>query len=429
MNVTRREFLRLLGSAGVALPALFGPPACTLPVVDAPNPETGLSLGYTAGDVTSSGAMIWLRAAPGSVVSIQYGNDASLARFLATPVFRVRQDADWTARIPLDGLEPKSAYYYRAVVEGRKPGPIARFVTAPSSDDPAKVSFCFSGDSRESYKPFTIMDAVRAQQPDFFLHLGDTIYADRGGSARRLEEFWAKYRGNRDDPATQRCFLETSFYVVWDDHEVEDNFAPDHPLAPIGKRAFLDYWPIRRNPQEPERIYRSFRWGKACELFLLDTRQYRDHKRATMLGAAQKRWLFDGLRASSALFKFVATSVPLYGGGNDRWDGYPKERAELLRFIAANRIRGVVFLSADLHYAAVIKIPRTKGLKEIAAGPLAAAMNVITNSAASRFEFFSNQTFNFAKVTVDPKLDQAHALVEFIDEKNEIFHSTKIEAV
>ena len=100
-----------------------------------------------------------------------------------------------------------------------------------------------------------------------------------------------------------------------------------------------------------------------------------------------------------------------------------------MRFIATNNIRGVVFLSADLHYAAVIKIPGTNGLKEIAAGPLAAAMNVITNSAASRFEYFSNKTFNFAKVTVDPKLDPAHAFVEFIDEKNQLFYSTKIKAV
>jgi phosphodiesterase/alkaline phosphatase D-like protein len=124
----------------------------------------------------------------------------------------------------------------------------------------------------------------------------------------------------------------------------------------------------------------------------------------------------------------VATSVALYGGGSDRWDGYPKERAELLRFIATNHIRGVVFLSADLHYAAVIKVPRTNGLREIAAGPLAAAMNVITNSAASRFEFFSNKTFNFAKITVDPKMDQPQALIEFIDEQNQLFHSTTIKA-
>jgi len=428
MPVTRREFLRLLAGAGVALPALIGQSACTLPVADGPDPRSGLSLGYTAGDVSSDGAVIWLRAVPDSVVAVRYGKDEALRDFTLSRSFKVRAEADWTAHIPLDGLEPRSTYYYRAVVEGRGPGPIARFVTAPRGDDPAKVSFCFSGDSRESYKPFAIMDAVRAQRPDFFLHLGDTIYADRGGAARRLEEFWAKYRANRDDAATQRCFLETSFYVVWDDHEVEDNFTPDHPLAPVGWRAFLDYWPIRLNAEEPERIYRSFRWGRACELFLLDTRQYRDPKRGTMLGAAQKQWLFDGLRASTATFKFVASSVTLYGGGSDRWDGYPKERRELLKFIAANRIRGVVFLSADLHYAAVSKVPRGNGLKEIAAGPLAAPMNVITNSASSRFEFFFNQSFNFAKVTVDPKLEPAHVLVEFFDEKNQLMHATRIAA-
>ena len=428
MGVTRREFLRLLGGAGIALPALLEQSACTLPVVDTPDPETGLSLGYTAGDVTADGAMIWLRAAPDSAVSIQYGKDQALQQFAETKSFKVRDDADSTALISLDGLEPKSTYYYRAVVAGRRPGPIARFVTAPTNDDPAKVSFCFSGDSRESYKPFTIMDAVSEQRPDFFLYLGDTIYADRGGSAQRLEEFWAKYRGNRDDAATQRCFLETSCYVVWDDHEVADNYEPDHPLAPIGRRAFLDYWPIRLNAEEPERIYRSFRWGRAFELLLLDTRQYRDRKRGTILGAAQKRWLFDQLASSSSLFKFVATSVPMSGGGSDRWDGFPKERAELIKFVATKKISGVVFLSADLHYAAVSRIPRGNGLKEIAAGPLAATLNLVTNGWSSRFEFFSARTFNFAKVTVDPTLQPAHARVEFFDDKNQLMYATKIAA-
>ena len=64
------------------------------------------------------------------------------------------------------------------------------------------------------------------------------------------------------------------------------------------------------------------------ELFLLDTRQYRDPGTGTMLGKAQKDWLFKRLAASSAIFKFVATSVPMAGGGIDRWDGYPAERAE-----------------------------------------------------------------------------------------------------
>jgi alkaline phosphatase D len=425
MNLSRREFLAMVGRLGATVPFLFGQSACRT-VVTAIDQETGLWLDYVAGDVTADGAVVWLRAETATRVGLQYGQDPALSQFLSTDSIPIEADRDNTARFQLERLEPETIYYYRAYIAGRKPGPIARFVTAPKPDDRAVVQFCFSADSRESYKPFVIMDAIRAQHPDFCLHLGDTIYADRGGAARTLEEFWAKYRANRDDAASQRCYLETSWYVVWDDHEVEDNYLPDNPLAPIGRKAFLDYWPIRRNPDEPGRIYRSFRWGQALELFILDARQYRNPKKGTMLGEEQKKWLLDGLSSSTALFKFVGTSVVMYGGGSDRWDGYPKERNEILRFIAAKNLRGVVFLSGDLHYAAISLIPRGKGVKEITAGPLAAPMNVITNGTVKRFEFFSNKTFNFAKITVDPTLQPSYALVEFFDERNNLMYQTKI---
>jgi alkaline phosphatase D len=379
-----------------------------------------------AGDVTPDGAMIWLRAEPKSQVFLHYSKESSLGDFSAIGPFPVDGDADYTALIKLEKLEPATTYYYRAAVAGKQPGYIARFVTAPKPDDAAKVSFCCSGDTRESYKPFTVMNAIRAQRPDFFLHLGDTIYADRGGTARHLPEFWAKYRANRDDAATQLCFNEISTYVTWDDHEVTDDYLPRNPLAPIGRKAFLDYWPIRRNLEEPERIYRSFGWGKALELFILDARQYRDRKHETMLGRSQKEWLFEGISQSGAIFKFIATSVPMAGGGSDRWDGYPRERAEILGYIRQKKITGVIFLSGDLHCAAITRIPKSNGLRDITAGPLAAPLNRITNGTASRFEFFEAENFNFAKITVDPKAEPVHALVEFIDQDNRVFYHTKM---
>jgi alkaline phosphatase D len=66
---------------------------------------------------------------------------------------------------------------------------------------------------------------------------------------------------------------------------------------------------------ERQRIYRSFRWGKAMELFLLDTRQYRDPNGRTMLGKTQKKWLLDKVSRSIALFKFIATSCPCLVAG------------------------------------------------------------------------------------------------------------------
>lgn len=423
--MTRREFLRLLGSASVAGPALIGQSACA-PTLTRTDTSTGLSLCYVAGDVTPDGAMVWLRAEPKSQVFLHYSKESSLGDFSSIGPFPLDGDADCTALIKLEKLEPATTYYYRAAVAGKQPGYIARFVTAPKPDDAAKVSFCCSGDTRESYKPFTVMNAVRAQHPDFFLHLGDTIYADRGGSAHQLSEFWAKYRANRDDAATQLCFGESSAYVVWDDHEVVDDYLPGNPLAVIGRKAFLDYWPIRRNPNEPQRIYRSFRWGKALELFLLDTRQYRDRKHGTMLGKLQKEWLFEEISRSQAIFKFIATSVPMAGGGNDRWDGYPRERSEIVGYIREKKITGVIFLSGDLHCAAITRIPKSSGLRDITAGPLAAPLNRISNGTARRYEFFLAENFNFAKITVDPKAEPVHALVEFIDQDNRLFYSTKI---
>jgi phosphodiesterase/alkaline phosphatase D-like protein len=116
------------------------------------------------------------------------------------------------------------------------------------------------------------------------------------------------------------------------------------------------------------------------------------------------------------------------GGGSDRWDGYPRERAELLHYINEKRIRGVYFLSGDMHYAAITRIPKSGGLKDITAGPLAAPLNRITNGTARRFEYFLAENFNFAKITVDPKTNPTTALLEFIDQDNRVFHTAKLSA-
>lgn len=416
-----------MGGAGLAAPALLGASGCAL-VLTRTDSGTGLSLCYAAGDVTHENAVIWLRAGPGSQVALQYGTDPAFGQFSLTAPSTVDPQADFTAQIALEKLLPATRYYYRAAVSDKTPGPVSSFVTAPGADDEAKVSFCFSADTRESYKPFTVMNAVRAQRPDFFLYLGDTIYADRNGTARQLPEFWAKYRTNREDPWLQACLCDTSLYVSWDDHEVVDDYLPGNPLAPIGRRAFLDYWPIRRFAAEPERIYRSFRWGKALELFVLDARQYRDLKLGTMLGKAQKEWLLNGISSSPAIFKFIATTVPMAGGGSDRWDGFPKEREEILRYINNRKLRGIIFLSADMHCAAITRIPRSGGLKDITAGPLAAPVNRVTDGTARRFEYYLAENFNFAKITVDPVKDRSKALVEFIDQDNRVFHTAKLSA-
>lgn len=390
---------------------------------------TGLSFACAVGDVTDDRAIVWLRAERESSVSVHYGREPGLTKYRSSRKRQATGEIDFTAQILIGGLQPKTTYYYRATVAGRTPGPICRFVTAPRMDDSADVLFAFGGDTKEGHQPFRIMDAIRAKDPDFFLHLGDTIYADAEGAAYQLPQFWAKYRRNRNDLPTQRLFSETSLYVTWDDHEVSGNYHPDNPLASIGRRAFFDYWPIRRDPQHPNRLYRSFRWGKAVELFILDTRQYRDISQGTILGSEQKQWLLNGLSSSPALFKFVATSVPISSRRNaDKWGGFPVDRKEVLRTIRREQISGVIFLAADVHYAAVARIPGSRRvLREIIVGPLAAPTNRRSRGTAKRFEFFSKDYLNYGLIKVHAQANPPYAEIEILDEDNNLIHRTRME--
>ena len=132
--MNRREFLKTLGIAGLGGLGNFG---CTSALIR-PDKETGLSLGYVCGEVRDDSALVWLRAEPESRVLLHYGIEPQLSEFSSSSVVRVDQDADWTATIPLTKLSPSTRYYYRALVAGKRPGPIASFVTAPRPNDNAK---------------------------------------------------------------------------------------------------------------------------------------------------------------------------------------------------------------------------------------------------------------------------------------------------
>ena len=389
--------------------------------------QTGLELGCAAGDVTPNKATIWLKASGSEALRVQYGIDSPSKRMFTTSPISPTPGSDFTAKFHLRGLTSKTRYVYRGVVAGKQLGPLCRFVTAPSSDDFVQVSFVIGGDVRASYRPFELMNEMRFAKPDFFLFVGDTIYADKGKTAEKLADYWGKYLENRD-PATQRFLAETSVYVMWDDHEVDSDFISTHPRMPVGRQAFFDYWPIRENSEDPHRLYRVFQWGQTVEFFLLDTRQYRDPSTHTMLGVVQKRWLMDRLLASSAKVKFIVTSVPISDPGNDKWGEYAEERDEILDFIGKQRITGVIFLATDVHHAAIAKVPGPPGLKEFIFGPLAAPMNYKINPEEPRFEYFNDYDHNYGKITVRPKGSTPLIEVEWYGDDHRLLHRLEVES-
>jgi alkaline phosphatase D len=345
---------------------------------------------------------------------------------LKTAPIQVIGGNDYTGKVFLRDLEPRSTYYYRALAPDKKPGPVSRFTTPPRADQTVDVRFAFSGDTRQRYQPFTIMDAIREKKPEFFLHLGDTIYGDLEGKALHLSQFRDKYVANRKDEPTQRLFSETSLFVVWDDHEVADNYPAAHPLASVGRRAFMDYWPVRQDASDAQRIYRSARWGSAVELFILDTRQYRDEAGGTILGAQQRQWFLDALANSNARFKFVCTSVPFSSPAVDKWGGYPADRDAVLKVIKQKRVNGVIFLAADVHYAAVVRVPGNSALREIIVGPLGAQLGKATGSA-KRFEYFNNEHLNYGLINVHADGNQSYVDIEILTDKNVLLHKIRID--
>jgi alkaline phosphatase D len=277
---------------------------------------------------------------------------------------------------------------------------------------------------------------------DFFLFVGDTVYTDvpcdkpgaAPGAAFRavtLAQYRARHRHNRQDEGFQALLRRMSVYAIWDDHEVRNDFAGTvEPLMPVGRRAFLDYWPIMPPAEEPGRLYRSVRWGRLVELFILDTRQYRssntspDGPGKTMLGAAQRRWLVDGVTSSTATWKIVVSSVTLaIGTGRperrDGWSGanvfgfpqdgagFATERDAILREFRARNVRNLVFIAADVHHGELIRHhPYSEwSFHEFIAGPLSASTGrprPLDISLNSRSLFARGGVFNFGEVTVEP---------------------------
>jgi len=388
--------------------------------------SNGLDMGCAVGDVTPHEAVVWVKTEGPQDVKILYTTDPLWTATQETLLISTSAERDFTAHIPLANLTPQTRYLYRMLVPGKKRGPICEFVTAPLPNDPVLVTFVIGGDTRHSFLPFSIMDFMRSAQPDFFIYLGDTIYADKESTAMTLPDYWAKYEENRDGFA-QRLLASTSLLVMWDDHEVDSDFTMTHRRVSIGRQAFLDYWPIRLSPQDPFRLYRSFKWGKGVEVFLLDCRQYRDPETKTMIGLEQKQWLLQQLAASSATFKFLVSSVPFSDPRDDKWGEYPGERDEILKYIQENKIPGVIFLAGDVHHAAVSRMPHDPAVREFIFGPLAAPMNYKISRLEPRFEFFHEASQNYGKVTVHLDGPTPFVRVEWFDNTNALLHRVDVE--
>ncbi len=148
-----------------------------------------------------------------------------------------------------------------------------------------------------------------------------------------------------------------------------------------------------------------------------------------MLGPVQKKWLLDQLKQSTATFKVIASPVPWSldskGEARDTWNGFKTERKEIFDFLAANKISGVILLSADRHRSDAWKIehPGIYPLYEFSSSRLTNAHfhELMPNAL---FGYNKKQSFGF--LTFDTSGPEPGVTYQIYSIDNELIYTLKI---
>jgi alkaline phosphatase D len=410
--LSRRQFLLRSGAAGAA--TVIAPQAALEAFAQR---GAGRLLrggrfrqGVLSGDPTPNGITLLtllddVRGA-GSV-RLEVARDDDFRRVVARRTIPTSGRRGHSIKARIEGLRPHERYFYRFETRDRE-SPVGRFQTALPADSNQPVRFSFFSCAEYTHGYYNAFEVMERDDVDFVVCLGDYMYGDAyhsraGGTGVRddrigrenprnpsivrealtLSDYRAKYALYRSDKALRDLHARFPMIVIWDDHEVQDNYAGAAPGGGLdaskrfsarrrraATKAFFEAMPFF--PQGTSRIYRGQRHGATVDLIMLDQRQYRadqpcgdavappcaDWNQARpFLGRDQMAWLKRRLSSSKASWKVIGSQVMMMparvtGGAFyafDSWQGYPQEREELLQHIRAQQIKDVVFITGDIH--------------------------------------------------------------------------------
>lgn len=454
-DISRRTIVKgsVLAAALAATPAVAQAAAPAVAGVALVRNRLTLPSGIATGDVTSDSAVLWSRASgPGRMLATLRAVDdggavlsgkGAFERTLCGP--RATQASDFTAKIHAGHLPANTRFALEISFEDQDGAAgetiNGTFRTAPDAGTangngraqgdttPSSVqSFVWTGDTagqgwgiNEEIGGMRGYQAMHNTRPDFFIHSGDTIYADGPISAtvtekdgqiwrnivteevskvaETLTEFRGRHRYNSMDANMRAMFADVPVIAQWDDHETHNNWYPGqiiddarytvrdvNTLAARGRQAWQENMPIADSSAlwrpgmfddggqyQPARIYRKISRGPQLDIFCLDMRTFKspntDGKESyatSILGQEQVDWLISEVSKSKATWKVIAADLPLGvivpdGPVNEesvsnRDNGAPLGReleiAGVLSAFKRNKVKNVVWLTADVHYCA-----------------------------------------------------------------------------
>ncbi len=414
---TRRAFKKAL--AGSVLGGALGAPA----IVAQDSARPRITHGVASGDVSGDRATLWARVDRPARLVVEWDTSErfSAPRRVVGPV--ALPETGLAALVDLHELPPGQRIVYRVTFEDlrdlrRISAPFVGTFRSAATAGNSRFRIAWSADTcgqgwgrNPDWGGLRLFETMRATEPDLFIHCGDTIYADqpllpevtlddgtvwrnlvtpaKAKVAETLAEFRGNYLYNLEDDHMQAFNALVPQFVLWDDHEVHDNYhfaqrLDDDDryqeksvavLQSFARRAFFEHHPIRTAAGDRERIYRAIRPHPEVEVYALDMRTYRapnslnDQPKpgpeTALLGRRQLAWLEERLVRSTATWKVIASDMPIglvvrdhpdhfeavaNSGGEPR--GREHEIAGLLRALYDQNVHNVVWLTGDVHYCA-----------------------------------------------------------------------------
>ncbi|MGW0810090.1 alkaline phosphatase D family protein [Nonomuraea sp. NPDC002799] len=425
-NLNRRHFLvtGLAAGAAAAIPVTAAhadpdPAAETAQGLASRGLRTDpFTLGVASGDPDHEGFVLWTRLAQEPLAEDGFGgmpqrlfpvlwqvcSDERGRRVVRSGVSVAAPEWGHSVHVEVRGLSPDREYWYRFRV-GPYVSPIGRTRTAPHPlSYGGALAMAFVSCAQYEHGYFTSYRRLAEECPDLILHLGDyqyeytrNTYTIPGGNVRDHEgpetETLAGYRQRhaqyKADADLQAAHAAAPWLVVWDDHEVDNNWAdevPEKPEVPqpgflarreAAFRAYYENMPLRRTsiPRGIDmQLYRRVQWGRMATFHMLDTRQYRDDQGCgdgyrdcpaavdparSITGAPQEEWLLDGFRHSRAQWDILGQQVffaqrdnnagPAKVTSQDSWDGYVASRQRITQGWVDAQVRNPVVLTGDVH--------------------------------------------------------------------------------
>jgi phosphodiesterase/alkaline phosphatase D-like protein len=401
------------------------------------------SYGVSSAEVTPTSVLLWTRAAKSGKVQLVVGINRHFSKTRILKTLKATKSNDLTVQTRVRALHPSRTYFYY-FFQGKQRSDIGTFRTAPKANASTTVRFAVTGDADpikvnghnvrnpEGSADMATYQSMRKEKNNFNINLGDTIYSDSMVSrgfplAFSLAQKRAKYKLL----LTYRKLLDLRksgvVYNQWDDHEFVDDFnrhseacdvgststnqysCPIQSIWTAGVKSFREYMPVTYSAKNG--TYRTFRWGKNLEIFILDERSFRslrasevklnpsapeptahvcenggnddlaprvpqrirnlfalvypplgnpvpqacldqlNNPQRTMLGTRQYNAFTSAIRKSTAKWKVIVNEVPMMEFGinpYDDWEGYEYEREKLLTYLK-NTVKNVAIVTTDFH--------------------------------------------------------------------------------